>query len=144
MDKEKINDGKILYISGYGDDENQTILYALTMPVTIQVFIDHNGEGTIEFYGKEKCEVELPTCQTGFIPNTTPPSRVLELEKDLHLEDNIAKTVASWISIFMRDGIFCTDSEKQTFVSFLDLRDIAARLEKNLEDIYNKYREAYQ
>lgn len=30
------------------------------------------------------------------------------------------------------------------FVSQLDLRDIAARVEKNLEDVYEKYGEPYQ
>ena len=69
---------------------------------------------------------------------------MIDFEKDYSLEDNIGKTVAGWISIYMRDGVFCTDSKKLTFVSYLDLRDIAARVEKNLEDVYNKYRETYQ
>ena len=143
MDKEKTNNGKILYISGYGNDDNETALYALTMPVTVAAFIDHNGQGTIEFYEATESEVQLAVCQTGFIPNATPPSRMEEMSRDLCLEENISKTVAGWISIFMRDGIFCTDSEKLTFVSGLDLRDIAARLEKNMDDVYNKYRDKY-
>ena len=145
MNNEKKNkDGKILYISGCGDDDNETVLYALTMPVTVAAFIDHNGQGSIEFYEAAKeDEVQLPVCQTRFIPNTTPPLRMNEMSKDLCLEKNISKTVASWISIFMRDGIFCTDSKVLSFVSHFDLRDIAERLGKNMEDVYNKYRDKY-
>jgi len=143
-EENKKNNGKVLYISGYGDDENETILHALTMPVTIAAFIHHNGHGTIEFYETAEDDgVDLPVCQTGFIPEATPPVRMTELVKDLFLEENISKTVAGWIAIYMRDGVFCTDSEKQTFVSNLDLRDIAERIERNLDNVYNKYRNKY-
>ncbi|MBQ8189298.1 MAG: hypothetical protein IJZ44_05930 [Lachnospiraceae bacterium] len=139
-----INDGKVLYISGYGEDSNETVVYALNMPVSVTVYIDNNGSGIVEFKEKTEKDNWKHVCQTGFIPNATPPVRMIDFEKDYSLEDNIGKTVAGWISIYMRDGVFCTDSKKETFVSYLDLRDIAARVEKNLEDVYNKYRETYQ
>ena len=141
MDKEKkINDGKVLYISGYGDDENETVVYALNMPVSVTVYIDNNGSGIVEFREKTEKDNWQLVCQTGFIPGATPPVRMRDFEKDYNLEDNLAKTVAEWISIYMRDGVFCTDKKQLTFVSFLDLRDIRERLEKNMDDVYNKYR----
>lgn len=139
-----INDGKVLYISGYGLDSNETVVYALNMPVSVTVCLENNGSGIVEFREKTEKDNWKLVCQTGFIPDATPPVRMNDFEKDYNLEDNIAKTVAEWISVYMRDGVFCTDSKKLTFVSCLDLRDIAARLEKNMEDVYNKYREAYQ
>ena len=113
------------------------------MPVSVTVYIENNGSGIVEFREKTEKDNWKLVCQTGFIPDATPPVRMSDFEKDYNLEDNIAKTVAEWISVYMRDGVFCTDSKKPTFVSCLDLRDIAARLEKNMEDVYNKYRDKY-
>ena len=47
-----INDGKVLYISGYGEDSNETVVYALNMPVSVTVYIDNNGSGIVEFKGE--------------------------------------------------------------------------------------------
>lgn len=144
MDNEqKIENGKILYISGYGRSENETIVYALTMPVSVTTIIDDDGSAWVEFREKTEQDNWQVVCQTGIIPDVAPPARWNELKHEKDVENAISKTVAGWISIFMRDGLFCTDGEKQTFVSFLDLRDIAERLRKNIDDVYNKYREKY-
>lgn len=139
-----INDGKVLYISGYGEDSNETVVYALNMPVSVTVHIENNGSGIVEFREKTEKDNWKLVCQTGFIPDATPPVRMGDFDKDYNLEDNISKTVAGWITVFMRDGVFCTDSKKQTFVYSFDLRDIAERLQKNLEEVYQRYKEEYK
>lgn len=141
--EKKNNDGKVLYISGYGEDSNESVVYALNMPVSVTVHLENNGSGIVEFREKTEKDNWKLICQTGFIPDATPPVRMSDFEKDYNLEENIAKTVAEWISVYMRTGMFCTDSKKLTFLSCFDLRDIAARLEKNMEDVYNKYRDIY-
>lgn len=140
MDNEQITRYEnILYISEYGNDENETIIHALTMPVSVTVYIDDNGKGCVEFREKTDQDNWRCVCQTGFIHNVEVPVQFKELKLQKNLEETVAKTVATWISIYIRNGIFCTDSKKQTFVSYLDLRDIASRIEKNLEDVYNSF-----
>lgn len=107
------------------------------MPVSVKVYIDYNGSGRIELREKIGPDNWKCVCQTGFISNVEVPVQFKELKSVMNLEETVAKTVAGWISIYMRDGTFCTNSNKLTFVSFLDLRDIASRIEKNLEDVYN-------
>lgn len=109
------------------------------MPVSVTVYIDDNGKGCVEFREKTDQDNWRCVCQTGFIPNVEVPVQFKELKSQKNLEETVAKTVAGWISIYMRDGTFCTNSNKLTFVSFLDLRDIASRIEKNLEDVYNSF-----
>ena len=41
----------------------------------------------------------------------------------------------------MREGIFYTDAKKGTSVNFLDLRDIAARVEKEVAEVYSQYQD---
>lgn len=140
---DKITNNKVLYISGYGNDSNETVVYALTMPVCIIAHVDDDGTAAIEFWEKTGIDEEQLVCRTNIIPDVEPPADFAELKYKLDLDGNVAKTVAGWVSIFMREGIFCTDSCKETFVHFFDLRDIAARLEKNLEEVYEKYKKDY-
>ena len=145
MDNEqKTENGKILYISAYGNDENETIVYALNMPVSVSTFIGDDGSASIEFREKTERDNWRLVCQTGVIPDVEPPTRFSALKHEKGLEESVSKTVAGWITIFMRDGVFCTDSKKQTFVYNFDLRDIAERLQKNLEEVYQRYKEEYK
>lgn len=136
--------GKVLYISGFGTDSNETVLYAITFPVAIRTYLDKDGTVLLEFREKTETDGEKLVCQTNVVPSVSPPARLKDLDSDIWLEDNIAKTVAGWIAIYMRDGVFCTDSKKETFVRAFDLRDVAERLQNNLDDIYNKYRDEYK
>lgn len=138
-----INDGKVLYLSGCGEYSNETVVYALNMPVSVTIYIDNNG-GAIEFREKTEKDNWRYVCGVRFSAGNGTLVRMTDFKKDYSLEDNMAKTVAGWVSIYMREGVFFTDSKKLTFVSQLDLRDIAARVEKNLEDVYEKYGEPYQ
>lgn len=145
MDNEqKIENGKILYISGYGRSENETIVYALTMPVSVTTIIDDDGSAWVEFREKTEQDNWQVVCQTGVIPDVAPPARWNELKHEKDVENAISKTVAGWISIFMRDGVFCTDAQKLTFLSSFDLRDVAKRLQKDLEELYRKYQDEYK
>lgn len=145
MDNEqRTGNGKILYISEYGNDENETIVHALDMPVSVTTFIGDDGSACIEFREKTELENWRLVCQTGVIPDVEPPVQFDRLKKEKGIEEAVSKTVAGWISIFMRDGEFCTDPEKLTFVHTFDLRDVAVRVQKNLEEVYQKYREEYK
>ena len=64
-----------------------------------------------------------------------------QLKQKYDLEDNISKNISGWISVFMREGIFYTDAKKGTSVNFLDLRDIAARVEKEVAEVYSQYQD---
>lgn len=132
------SDGKVLYISGYGDNENETIVYALNMPVSIRATIEEDGNLHITFYEYTPDKPKF-VCHTYVVPDVIPPAELDKLVCDKSLDDAFAKTVGGWIAIYMRDGVFCTDSKKETFVRSFDLRDIAERLSCNLNDIYNKY-----
>ena len=68
-----INDGKVLYISGYGEDSNETVVYALNMPVSVTVHLENNGSGIVEFREKTEKDNWKLVCQTGFIPDATQP-----------------------------------------------------------------------
>lgn len=142
MDNEKtINNGKILYLSGFGDDSNETVTYALSMPILVTTYIDDDGSGIIEFGEKMEKDNWRLVCQTGFIPDVVPPAPVKQLKQKYDLEDNISKNISGWISVFMREGIFYTDAKKGTSVNFLDLRDIAARVEKEVAEVYSQYQD---
>ena len=141
---QSLETGKILYISEYGEDSNKTVLHAIALPVIIRVFLDKDGTVLLEFCEKTDGDSVRFVCQTNVVPSVAPPVRLRELSCEISLEENIAKTVAGWIAIYMRDGVFCTDSNKETFVRSFDLRDVAERLNNNLVDIYNKYRDQYK
>ena len=141
---QSLETGKILYISEYGADSNETILHAVNMPVIIAAYLDDDGTLDINLHEKTVTSGQRLVCRTTVVPSVPPPARLKDLERDKCLEDNIAKTVSGWISIFMRDGVFCTDSRKETFLQSLDLRDIAERLRHNLDDVYNRYRDEYK
>lgn len=143
MEEEKIkNAGKVLYMTGYSDDSNETVVYALDMPVSVAVHIEMDGSVLIQFRERQEHGHWRTVCQTGVVPDIAPPADFANLKNELDLDENIAKTVAGWVTIFMREGTFCTDSSKMTFVSFFDLRDIADRLQKNLEEVYEKYKKS--
>lgn len=139
---QSLETGKILYISEYGADSNETILHAVNMPVIIRVYLDKDGTVLLEFCEKTDGDGVRFVCQTNVVPSVAPPVRLRDLDYEISLEENIAKTVAGWIAIYMRDGVFCTDSNKETFVRSFDLRDIADRLQKNLEEVYEKYKKS--
>ena len=141
---QSLETGKILYISEYGTDSNETILHAVNMPVTIAAYLDDDGTLDINLHEKTATSGQRLVCRTTVVPSVPPPAKLKDLERDKCLEDNIAKTVAGWIAIYMRDGVFCIDSKKETFVRIFDLRDVAERLQNNLDDIYNKYRDQYK
>ena len=136
--------GKVLYISEYGEDSNETVLHAIALPVIIRVYLDKDGTVLLEFCEKTDGDGVRFVCQTNVVPSVAPPVRLRDLNYEISLEENIAKTVTGWIAIYMRDGVFCTDSKKETFVRAFDLRDVAERLQNNLDDIYNKYRDEYK
>lgn len=139
MTEEKIkNVGNVLYITGYGNDSNETTVYALTMPVNITAHIDIDGSALVQFKGKQDDGLWQTVCQTGVVPDVEPPSDFEKVKKEL--EEAVAKTVAGWITVYMRDGIFCTDKGKMTFSCQFDLRDVMVRLQKNLEEVYAKYK----
>lgn len=136
--------GKVLYISGFGTDSNETVLHAITLPVAIRTYLDKDGTVLLEFCEKTGVDGVRFVCQTNIVPSVAPPVRLRDLSYEINLEENIAKTVAGWIAIYMRGGVFCIDSKKETFVRIFDLRDVAERLQNNLDDIYNKYRDQYK
>ena len=137
------SDNPVLYMSGYGDDSMETVVYSLRMPVRVTAYVYEDGNAMVEF--SEKCGGgQRVVCQTTVVPDVEPPHRLCQLVADKNLDDNIAKTVAGWIAIYMRDGVFCTDSCKGTFVHQLDLRDVAYRLQDNLNDVYNRFRVEYK
>lgn len=143
MDTKKTPDSdKILYITGYGDDENETIVYALTMPVSVRATIEKDGSLHVSFYEYTPDKPQF-VCHTYAVPDATPPTKLDKLVCDKSLGENVAKTVAGWIATYMRDGVFCTDSKKETFLRMFDLRDVAERLAANMTDVYNKYRPDY-
>lgn len=135
--------GKTLYVSGYGDDENETVVYALNMPVTVRVTIEEDGVLVVAFYEYAPDNSRF-VCQTYVVPDVAPPTRLDMLVRDKSLDDTIARTVAGWVAVYMRDGVFCTDSRKETFVRNFDLRDVAERLADNMNDVYSKFWDEYK
>ena len=95
MDNKKtINNGKILYLSGFGDDSNETVTYALSMPILVTTYIDDDGSGIIEFGEKTEKDNWRLVCQTGFIPDVVPPAPVKQLKQKYDLEDNISQNIS--------------------------------------------------
>ena len=140
---EKEKDSQILYITGYGNDDNETVVYALNMPVNVRAEIEEDGTLNVAFYEYTPDKSNF-VCQTHVVPDAAPPTRLADLVRDKSLDEALARTVGGWIAVYMRDGVFCTDACAMTFMQSFDLRDIAERLEKNMNDVYNKYRDEYK
>lgn len=137
--EEKTDKNQYLYITEEGVDDNESIVRALRLPVCVIANIDGKGVACIEL--RESQEPGKFRFATDFevFPNSPVPQDINYLVDELQIEKAISIAVSEWITIYLRDGVFCTDSKKETLIRSFDLRDVSKRLSRKLDEIYTKY-----
>lgn len=141
--EEKKEQSPYLYITEAGVDDNETIVRALRLPVCVIANINSKGVACVEL--RETSDQGKFRFATDFeaFPSMPVPQDINRLVDEMEIEKNISIAVSGWISIFLRDGIFCTDKKNQTFISSFDLREVGKRVSQNLDDVYTKYYDKY-
>ena len=127
-----------LYIVEPGEADNEKIVRALKMPVSVKVHINEKGTACVEL---RECLENGKTrfaCDFEAVPSVPIPENFKLQADELKFEDAISVAVSGWIAIFLRDGVFCTDKKTEHLVHTFDLRDVSKRLAANLDEIYHK------
>ena len=125
-----------LYIVEPGETDNETIVRALRLPVSVKVHINEKGTASVEL---RECLENGRTrfaCDFEAAPSVSIPENFKLQADELKIEEAISVAVSGWIAIFLRDGVFCTDKKKEHLVHTFDLRDVSKRLSANLDRIY--------
>ena len=128
-----------LYITEQGKEDNETIVRALKLPVSVIAHINENGTARVELRESLENDKSRFVCEFQATPTVKIPENLLLGAEEMKIEKVISIAVSGWIAIFLRDGVFCTDSKKETFVHSFDLRDVSKRLSKNLDEVYSKF-----
>ena len=128
-----------LYIVEPGEADNEKIVRALKLPVSVKVHINEKGTACVEL--RECLENGKTRFACGFeaVPSVPIPENFKLRADELKFEDAISVAVSGWIAIFLRDGVFCTDKKTEHLVQTFDLRDVSKRLTANLDEIYHKF-----
>lgn len=137
--EEKQKQVPYLYITEQGKKDNETIVRALKLPVSVIVHINENGAACVELKESLENDKSKFVCEFQAMPTVKIPGNLLLVAEKMKIEKVISIAVSGWIAIFLRDGVFCTDSKKETFVHSFDLRDVSKRLSENLDDVYSKF-----
>lgn len=134
--EEKNGQAQYLYISEPGETDNETIVRALKLPVSVTVNINDKGTAVVQLKESDENGKFRFACEFEATPSVKVSENMRLVIDEMELEKSISIAVSGWITIFLRDGIFYIDKKKEVFIHAFDLRDVSKRLSANLDDTY--------